>query len=268
MTNTQPNILLVGYGNMGKAMLNGWIKQGIAPQHITILDPAPNTSPPADITVLNSSNDLSSTPDIIILAVKPQILGNVMKDYVHFDKALFISIAAGKPLAFLEKTLGTNKSIIRTMPNLPALINKGITAAYSNSNCTDIQRDQTNQLLNAIGNTVWLENETQMDAVTALSGSGPAYVFYLMECFVKAGVEAGLPKELSLSLVQHTFDGAVNLTINNEHDLTSLRTQVTSPGGTTEAGLNILMAKDTPPLQKKISNTVSAAKKRAKELAG
>ncbi len=255
---------------MGTAMIQGWIKADLL-KSLYILDPN-------DIDdSLTSHNDLfhvklmESIPfakiDIVVLAVKPQIMDQVCAELTHAlpDNTPVLSIAAGKNTAYFRRKLKQDTPIIRTMPNTPAAIGKGISALYATDNVNDTQRSLSSSLLDAIGDTLWLDDETNMDAVTAVSGSGPAYIFYLIEALAKAGVEAGLPAEQANQLARQTIIGAAALAEDEKDTAPStLRQNVTSPGGTTEAALNILMDGQ---FQDALTKAVLAALKRGHELA-
>lgn len=262
----KPDILLVGCGKMGGAMLEGWLKQDLAGK-IVVVEPHPPTTNSA-VTYLKQAEDIpvGFTPDIIIFAVKPQVLDDVARAYKGFaGKSLFLSIAAGKTIGKIEAAVGKNAAIIRTMPNLPASIGQGVTAAYANSNVTPQERILGESLLSAIGETVWIEREDLMDAVTAVSGSGPAYIFLLTEALEQAAQKAGLPPELAAQLARKTVTGSARLLEESPLDPARLRQNVTSPGGTTAAALEILM-KNGAGMKEMIDQAVAAAANRSKEL--
>lgn len=249
-------ILLVGFGKMGSAIYEGLRKRRTL--EISVLDPSLNKT-------LSGSEKAF---DIIILAVKPQLMDYVCKDLLtkKIAASLVISIAAGKTLKSFENIFGDRSAIIRTMPNTPALVGKGMTVGIANRNVTPVQKEIAAGLLGSLGAFEWLENEKLMDAVTALSGSGPAYVFLLIEEMAKAGIAQGLPPDLALKLARETVIGSAALaeaqpTISAE----TLRVNVTSPGGTTEAALKVLTdeKKGLSPLMKA---AIDAATKRGREL--
>lgn len=260
------SLALVGCGNMGQALLTGWLQHQV-PYDISVIQPDPL---PSDYTQNGYSYydhllDKKSF-DIIIFAVKPQILDEVVKGYakaVH-EQTLIISIAAGKSIQTFEKFFGEEQPIIRVMPNTPAAVGKGISALVSNSITSEEQKAIAEGLFKSSGQTIWLDDEHQMDAVTAISGSGPAYLFYFIEAFATAAEKAGLNPEISEILARQTIIGAAALAENQDRtSAETLRQNVTSPKGTTEAALNILMDGD---FQKKLTEAVLAAKSRSEEL--
>ncbi len=265
------NLLLVGCGKMGSALLGGYIRKGRAASTITAIEPNADMAAilrkDYGIEVVDSFEKLPSDYrfDIVQLSVKPQMMADVLPTYKeHCTKdTLFISIAAGKTIAFFEEHLGDEYAIVRVMPNLPALVNKGVTALYGNHNVSDKQKQVTQELFSAVGQAFWLEEENQMDSVTAVSGSGPAYVFHFFEALEQAALKLGLPKEMSKALAYSTIVGSAEMALDSEKTAGELREQVTSPKGTTEAGLNVLMA-ELPSL---IQRTTEAAANRSKELA-
>lgn len=253
-------ILLVGNGKMGGALLQGWSKN--PDLIISTLDPH---TPDADY---QSAADIQLQFDVIVLAVKPQIIKDTLSSLAHLimTNTLILSIAAGKTIAFYESLLGKYTSIIRSMPNTPALIGKGITVLCGNTSVTPVQKNSALNLLNSVGLTEWIDDENLMDAVTAVSGSGPAYVFHMIESLTAAGITAGLPPALSERLARQTVIGAASLAETEKTTSAALlRENVTSPNGTTEAALKILMDKNG--LTDIITRTVLAAQKRGKELA-
>ena len=262
------NLLLVGCGKMGGAMLSCWLKLDLF-KNVFVIEPV-NAQGSWDepVQFLKNAADIPSafTPDVVIFAVKPQTLPDIIADYRRFKGALFISIAAGKNLDFFSTHLGHDQAIVRAMPNTPASIGQGATAAVANQNVSTAQRAVTEKILSATGTFCWVKDENLMNAVTALSGSGPAYVFLLIECMTAAGIELGLPPEVAEQLARQTVIGAGALAAHEPHtSATTLRTNVTSPGGTTEAALKILMA-DQDGLQKLISRALTAARDRGVEL--
>ena len=265
-------ILLVGCGKMGGALLSGWLKQNIKASNISVIEPQKNN---LDIFLKNGVNlyskfeDLENhyEPDFILFAVKPQMMDEIVPDYKYFSgKTTFISIAAGKTITYFESLLGKKSAIIRAMPNTPAAVGRGITALYPNAHVSNQQKQAAESLLSAVGETVWLDNEEQMDAVTALSGGGPAYVFLLIETMTKAGIAAGLPDDVAARLAHTTVCGAGELARLAEEPPEQLRKNVTSPGGTTLEALNVLMADDG--IQPLFDKAIAAATRRSRELAG
>jgi pyrroline-5-carboxylate reductase len=267
----QPRTLvLVGCGKMGTAMLRGWIAAGAA-SRFWVVEPAGMPSGLAaqgETTCCPSAEALPPdlAPDAVVFAVKPQIVDEVLPDYRRLARpgTLFLSIVAGKTLAGLARRLGP-AAIVRTMPNTPAAIGRGITVACANDLVALDQRQLCDRLLAAIGESAWVEDEALMDAVTAVSGSGPAYVFLMIEALARAGEAEGLPRALALQLARSTVAGSGELARISEESPTQLRENVTSPGGTTRAALDVLMAADG--LGPLIKRAVAAAAVRSRDLA-
>ncbi len=261
-----PSLALIGCGKMGQALLSGWLKHKIN-YAITVVqpDPLPADFPQAGYNHISKLN-YKKTFDIIVFAVKPQILNDVIHDYidaVHND-TLVLSIAAGKGITTFEKAFGQNQPIIRVMPNTPAAIGKGVSAFIQNDAVTQDQKDTTEMLFKPCGETLWLRHEDDMDAVTAVSGSGPAYLFYMIEALTTAARKAGLDDPTSEKLARQTIIGAAALAeAESSSSAQTLRENVTSPGGTTEAALKVLM---NGAFEECLSNAVLAAKKRSQEL--
>lgn len=270
---SEGQIILVGAGKMGGALLEGWIKQGIKRNRILIIEPdeARALSLKAHYGVSVSGDGatipVTAVPAIVVLAVKPQHMAATLPAYTRFAEAgaVFVSIAAGKTTDFFRRYLGQNAAIIRTMPNLAAIVGKGATALYATSMVTPSQKQQAAGLFDAVGQCFWLEDEALIDAVTALSGSGPAYLFLLAECMAKAGEALGLSGELSSALAEQTLLGSAELLIQAEEEAGTLRQHVTSPGGTTEAALQVLMGKGG--MEPLIAQAMQAACRRSEELA-
>ena len=247
---TAGTVLLVGCGQMGGAMLRGWLP-GAAAVGYAVVEPA---KPPADLATAAQVNWFAGaaelpadlTPDAVVFAVKPQVIDDVVPPYRRFvrPETLFLSIAAGTTIARLARHLGAGAAIVRAMPNTPAAIRRAITVACPNAQVSDRQRRLCDTLLAAIGDSTWVADEALMDAVTAVSGSGPAYVFLLIEALAAAGERVGLPAELALRLARATVAGAGELAVRSSEPPARLREAVTSPGGTTRAALDVLMAKD------------------------
>jgi pyrroline-5-carboxylate reductase len=255
---------------MGRALLAGWIASGIAPAAIRVIEPdsSHRRQVPAGIETTPDLTEPSLAVAAVVLAVKPQALAAVAPLYSHYagGGTLILSIAAGRTLAALAGWLGNGAPIVRAMPNTPAAVGRGMTVACANPAVAPDQRRLADQLLAAVGAVEWVDDEVLLDAVTALSGSGPAYVFFLAECLAEAGVAAGLPAGLAERLARATVAGAGELLHRSTAPATELRHQVTSPGGTTAAALERLMAGDA--LQSLLTEAVQRATLRARELAG
>ena len=265
-------LLLVGCGKMGGAMLEGWLRMGLDCAATTILDP--HASPALVATceqhgiALNPSPSSIPTPQVILLGIKPQMLDEAAPSLAgHIGpQTLLVSILAGKTMADLRSRLPGLGAIVRAMPNLPAAVQRGVTGAVAGEGVTPEQRSLTQALLSGIGSVEWVEREDLIDAVTAVSGSGPAYVFYLTECLARAGAALGLPDELAARLARATVEGAGELMHRSDLSPGTLRENVTSPAGTTAAALAVLMADDG--LDPLMRAAVAAACRRAGELSG
>ena len=267
------HLLLVGCGKMGGAMLRGWLQRGVQPRDVTVIEP--NMASVADlatagIRLLADAAELPADPKpaVVVLAVKPQMMDGALPAYRRFVGAntVFLSIAAGRTIAYLERDLGAQSAIVRSMPNTPAAVGRGITVACPNRHVTAAQRELCEQLLAAVGEVAWVEDEGLLDAVTAVSGGGPAYVFLLIECLAEAGAAAGLPPDLAMRLARVTVSGAGELARLSSEPAAVLRQNVTSPGGTTLEALKILMTADG--LQPLMTKAIAAATRRSRELAG
>lgn len=264
-------IVLVGAGNMGGAMLAGWLKSGIAGSSVLVLDPGPSPAM-QKLIADNGVRHETSAPaglkaSVLFIAVKPQMMDAVLPPLKGLvgSETVVVSVAAGKTLANLEAHLG-QASMVRAMPNTPAMVGRGVTGAFANDRVSAVQREQVDALLKVSGPVEWVETEADIDAVTAVSGSGPAYVFYLVECMAEAGRKLGLPADLAMRLARETVSGAGELLHQSPDDAAKLRQNVTSPGGTTAAALSVLMADDA--MQPLFDRAIAAARKRAEELAG
>ncbi len=265
-------LLLAGAGNMGSAMLTGWLEQGLDPKRIVVQDPAPPAHVKARLDALGIDTRaevgaLPRPPAVLLVAVKPQVMDEVFPPLARLAGrgTVVLSVAAGRPIAGFEAHLPAGTAVVRAMPNTPASIGRGITAAVPNRHVTPAQRQVCDQLLRAVGEVAWVADEALTDAVTAVSGSGPAYVFYLAECLAEAGVKAGLQPELAQQLARWTVAGAGELLHRSDLGADQLRKNVTSPNGTTFAALHVLMADDgLAPLMR---NAVAAAAERSRELA-
>lgn len=262
-------VLLVGCGKMGGILARRWQAQKLY-SDIVIVDPMAAIHLPAAPHVWHMGDiDPAFTPDAVIFAVKPHLLSDIAEHYKSYaDKgALILSIAAGKPVPFFEEKLGAKSSIVRAMPNTPASIGQGITVAFANKNVTATQKDNADKLLGSIGEVVWIEDESLLNPATALSGSGPAYLFLLIETLTNAGVKIGLAPDMAEKLARQTVIGSAALVQSDPATPASrLRTDVTSPSGTTQAALDVLMAKGG--IQELFDRALQAATKRAVELSG
>ena len=265
-------LLLAGAGNMGGALLKGWLDQGLAPSRLIIQDPSP---PPAIAALLaahglkaEAAPILARPPDVILVAVKPQIMTQVFPSVARHagPDTVVLSVAAGKTIASFEALLPQRTAVVRSIPNTPASVGRGITAACANAHVTQTQKALCDMLLCAVGAVGWVADEHLIDAATAVSGSGPAYVFLLAECLAEAGVKAGLPPDLAAQLARWTVAGSGEMLHRSDLDAATLRQNVTSPNGTTHAALQVLMAPDG--LQPLLTAAVAAATKRSAELAG
>ncbi|MGX9351322.1 pyrroline-5-carboxylate reductase [Shimia sp. W99] len=262
----EKGLVLLGCGKMGSAMLQGWLADGLPAKSVWVQDPYPSEWVQNSGVHVNS--DLPAAPAIVLIAVKPQMMAEALPvlKAMGNGETLFVSVAAGISIESYEGMLGDRTPIVRAMPNTPAAVGKGITAIIGNDHAGADGLAMAEGLLNAIGQVVRLERESQIDAVTGVSGSGPAYVFHLIETLAAAGEAQGLPPEMSMALAKATVAGAGALAEQSEESPTTLRENVTSPNGTTQAGLEVLMdpAKGLPPL---IIRTVGAAADRSRELA-
>ena len=253
-------------------MLEGWLDSGIAGGGVVIVDPtgAPAFAGRDGVVVHETPDDLPDdlNPEVVILAVKPQQMEGALPIYRAYagPDTLFISVAAGKTIAYFQEHLGDAAVVVRAMPNTPAAIGQGITVACPNANVSDAQRELALDLFSAVGEAAAVEDESLIDAVTGLSGGGPAYVFLMIECMTEAGIKAGLPDKLAARLALVTVAGAGQLAITSDDEPAQLRKNVTSPNGTTLEALNILMADDG--LQPLMTRAIAAATARSKELAG
>jgi pyrroline-5-carboxylate reductase len=262
-------LVLVGAGKMGSAMLDGWLARGLSPRKLAVMEPQPGKAVKALArrgATLNPKGKIDAVT-AIILAVKPQTAPEAVPPLAaHIGKStLVLSIMAGRTLGFLERVL-PGAAIVRAMPNTPAAIGRGISVAVPNSKVSARQRKLAADLLAAIGKVEWTSDEGLMDAVTAVSGSGPAYVFLLAEAMAKAGVAAGLPAELANRLARETVAGSGELLNRSLLEAATLRQNVTSPGGTTAAALEVLM--DPGGFDEILIKAIAAATRRGRELAG
>ena len=258
-------LIILGCGKMGSALLAGWLSQGLAPQGVWILDPKPSEWLISQGVHLNKK--LPENPAVVMVAVKPQLMGEALPRLQSFGSGttLFISVAAGVTISSFEQALGASTPIVRTMPNTPTSVGQGITALIGNGSATKDDMAEAELLMAAVGQTITLENEAQMDAVTGVSGSGPAYLFHMIETLAFAGEKQGLPLDIATKLARATVAGAGALAVQSNETAAQLRINVTSPNGTTQAALEVLMNEKTG-LQPLITQTVAAATLRSKEL--
>jgi len=270
--NLNGKLVLIGAGKMGTAMLEGWLKAGVTGSQVVIFDPAP----PPETQALIEKQGIAHNPapdqvtgiEVILLAIKPQMVDEVLPglNALAREKPLVVSVVAGKTISALKGHFGADVPVIRTIPNTPSAVGRGITAMAPGNDVSDAQAGLATALLTAIGEVVTVDDEGLIDAATAISGSGPAYVFYMAECLAEAGKALGLPDDVAEKLARATVAGAGELMRVTGTDAGTLRQNVTSPKGTTYAALQVLMANDgLEPLMRKAT---AAAEKRSRELAG
>jgi pyrroline-5-carboxylate reductase len=265
-------VVLAGCGNMGYAMLAGWLKSGrLKPAETFVVEPNEELRARAEKLGSAASADASDiaagvAPKLVVLAVKPQVIRDVTAAYRQFGggKTTFVSVAAGTPIATFEEILGAGTPVIRVMPNTPAAIGKGMMVSCANGNVSAQTDTMVQDLLAASGAVAKVDDESLMDAVTAVSGSGPAYIFHFIECLTAAGEQAGLPKDTAKLLAMQTVYGAASLAAESGEEPGRLREQVTSPNGTTAAALGVLMGNDR--LKTLLGEAVEAARLRSIEL--
>ena len=267
-------LVLAGAGKMGGAMLTGWLSSGLPAAQVVVQDPGP----PPEIAKLLSNSGIASHPSIdgvlteppsvLLMAVKPQVMDDVFPPLAKLagPNTLVLSIAAGRTMAGFERHLPDGTAVVRTIPNTPSAIGRGITVCVANAHVTEKQKQACNELLAAIGEVGCDDDEDLIDVSTAVSGSGPAYVFLLAECLAQAGVDAGLSPELARQLADATVSGSGELLRQSDEAPSTLRENVTSPGGTTFAALQVLMSDDG--MKPLMSKAVKAAADRSRELAG
>jgi len=263
-------LLLVGAGKMGGALLEGWLKQGLDPATVFVQDPAPSDAMVAlarrhGIAVSDTPQP-GRPPAVIVVAVKPDVSERLLPEIAPMvgDRTVVLSIAAGRTLAGQARHLPPNAALVRAMPNTPAAVGRGMTVCVANDAVTAEQKAECDALLASVGDVVWVEDEALLDPVTAVSGSGPAYVFLLAECLEAAGIDAGLPPDLAKRLAAATIAGAGELLRQSDLEPAELRQNVTSPKGTTAAALEVLMDDDA--MKSLVTRAVAAAAKRAGEL--
>jgi pyrroline-5-carboxylate reductase len=258
-------LVLLGCGKMGGAMLEGWLNGGLSPDAVTVIDPKPSDWVNTQGVRVNADTPVS--PAVVVVAVKPQMMAEALPQIVALGRGetMFVSVAAGTTLAYFESILGEGTPVVRTMPNTPAAVGRGITALIGNAHVSEDRLALAERLLSAVGKTVRLDDEAQMDAVTAVSGSGPAYVFHLIETMAAAGVAEGLAPDLAMELALTTVAGAGALAEASDEPPSQLRINVTSPNGTTQAALEVLMDRETgfPAI---VGKGVAAAAARSREL--
>ncbi len=262
-----PPILLVGFGKMGGAMLAGWRERGL--DGAIAIDPALPPSPGGEVTVVADASGIPAgfVPQAVVLAVKPQNADAVLPQFARFaPNAVFLSIMAGRTIAGLRSLLGAQAAVVRAMPNTPAAVRQGIAVACAGPGVTAAQRALSDRLLAAIGAVAWVGDEGLIDPVTAVSGGGPAYVFLLAELLERAAIEQGIPEDLARLLARHTVAGSGALLAASTEDAAALRRAVTSPRGTTERALAVLMEEQAWPAL--VSRAIAAATIRSRELAG
>lgn len=267
-------LLLVGVGKMGGALLSGWLAGGLSPASVLIRDPAP--SPEIKLQMAEAGVSINfpieriveRRPGVVVIAVKPQMMDAVLPDLKPLagPDTLFLSIAAGTTLAQLSRHLGDGVRAVRSMPNTPASVGRGITVACANPLVSAEQKELAGQLLASVGEVGWVRDETLIDAVTAISGSGPAYVFHMVECLAAGGEALGLDPELAMRLARATVSGAGEMLHRSPEPAATLRKNVTSPGGTTAAALDVLMGQEA--MSNLFLKAVTAARDRSRELSG
>ncbi|NOX27368.1 MAG: pyrroline-5-carboxylate reductase [Gammaproteobacteria bacterium] len=269
--NTNLKICFIGAGNMARSLIGGLLNDHYPAAKLCAADPdegqRQQLNAALGIATHANNSDACTDADIIVLAVKPQIMAGAcqaLAPVIADARPLIISIAAGIQTTSLKNWLGDSQAIVRTMPNTPSLVGSGAAALFASKAVNDEQRQQAESILRAVGLTLWLKDEADMDAVTALSGSGPAYFFLLMELMQKIGEEMGLSREAARLLTLQTGFGATKMALESELDCAELRRRVTSPGGTTEQAINKLLDGNIDNL---IDEALNAARERAKELA-
>jgi pyrroline-5-carboxylate reductase len=263
-------IVFIGGGNMGSCLIAGLVVDGYSPQAINVVDPDPETrermKQEYQISVFESPEQVMKSAEIVVLAVKPQIMESVVKSIKNLldePRPLIISIAAGIRTESLVAWLGVESPVVRTMPNTPAMVGSGATALYATKDVSTEQRAHAESVMRAVGIIQWLDDEALMDVVTAVSGSGPAYFFRVMEAMEKAAIKMGLSEEQARMLTVQTAFGASKMALESPQDPATLRVQVTSPGGTTERALNVL---DQNNIDAVFEQALEAAKNRSAEL--
>ena len=261
------NISFIGGGNMAQALIGGLIARGLPPTRITVSDPVEQVRDllkEKDVHVTEDNLAAIAQADIVVFAVKPQVLAQVLRPlYGQFDDKLVISIVAGAEIATISELLGTER-VVRVMPNTPALVQTGAHGLYATEQVNSTDRELASQVLAATGLTIWVNSEAQIDAVTAVSGSGPAYFFYLMESMIRAGKNLGLDEKVATALTLQTALGAAQMAITSSNTPAELRKNVTSPNGTTQAAIEVFHHAQ---ISQNIQAALAAAKTRSQELA-
>jgi pyrroline-5-carboxylate reductase len=265
MSGTRRHIVLAGFGNMGRALAAGWLDADAGRWSVSVIDPngrAREEAAKRGLNAVASAGDILEPIDIAVLAVKPTQIETVLRELP--EARLYLSIAAGRSIGEIAGLVGANAAIVRAMPNTPAAIGLGVTGLCAREGVSDADRATAELLMRAVGSVEWLDDESHMDALTAVSGSGPAYVFLLIECLTAAGIDAGLEAGLAGRLATATVRGAGAYAAESGLDAATLRRQVTSPKGTTEAALAVLL--EDGALEKLIRSAVRAAARRSREL--
>lgn len=272
MISLDGELLLLGCGKMGGALLAGWLEQGVSPTQVHVIEPSADAVADFVARGVTHHKDASSLPAdlrpaVVLLAVKPQMMEDALPAVAALaaPRTLYVSVAAGKTIDWFRSKLDQEARIVRAMPNTPAAVGRGMTVLVAGEGVDERQARAAADLLSAVGEVAWAEEESQLDAVTALSGGGPAYVFLLIECLAKAGEDAGLPRDLARRLARVTVAGAGELVHRSSEEPETLRQNVTSPAGTTLEALNVLMAEDG--LQPLMTRAIAAAARRSRELA-
>jgi len=265
-------ITFIGGGNMARSLIGGLIGAGTATANLRVGEPLAelreSLAQDFGVKAVAENKSAIKSADVIVLAVKPQVMREALTPLgtlIRQTSPLLISIAAGIPAENIERWAGGKPALVRVMPNTPALIGAGVSALFANENASTPQRDLAESIMRSVGTTVWLEKEPLMDIVTAVSGSGPAYFFYLMEAIEQAGIREGLDAETARLLALETALGTARLAVESKEGPRQLRERVTSPGGTTEAAIRTLEASDVSDI---MQNAVAAARQRSTELAG
>ncbi|WP_415902620.1 pyrroline-5-carboxylate reductase [Neptuniibacter sp. QD29_5] len=268
--NNQPTLAFIGAGNMARAIIGGLVSNGYPTERIWASEPEAERLVDLKEQGLKTTTDNDEAvqaADVVVLAVKPQILKTVtesISESVQSSQPLIVSVAAGIMTTSIDTWLGGNTAIVRCMPNTPALVQTGASGLYANTIVTEEQRKQSETVLNATGITLWVDEESQLDAVTAVSGSGPAYYFLIMESMIAAGEKLGLSKETATQLTLQTALGAAKMAKESEFDPAELRRRVTSPNGTTEQAIKCFIEGQLPEL---FDNAMQACNDRSVELA-